>query len=874
MITFLNYYTQSTLWAHPVADNPAILKMARITKHIAGAINHCKVGDKYLVLPEKKTKFHLFQVGQLLPEIMGLGRKHRGRWVRLDAACEVFDLIAQVYYGRGLMHPSYRVWYQFTDDKNVIFAVAQMKEIGTEIETQTPYLRLYSGAWFNVLRKDLPDDMIKVKSGVVERESDKQEFMEFYHEYSNKRGHVFTWINGYYVTKLTPSNYKVGDVIEMLYDSTVYKKIHTTLSQLNAFDSIMDKKRKYLFTYAGADTHMVDYHDDIDFYLTEGNKQLRTGVYIHRNHVDAVRQITHRDYSITIPYIEGYRKQNPPLVDKDLNTTYIEAFVRRSGFNRKLPFVNNRIHELYKLPYKYKVPAMLGVRSNVKEFRADELEQSAFIEAMSSIEKVTDHKKIEAAFGYNALSVALGDTPTHKDDFNDVAGVRWFRLKEHQIPASTNFEYDDKGKLLGFYKEGESCNYKVRHDETHIVETLTGWGDAIIDDVFNPDDGFVFDNDMDYRVYRCLKDYEHRGVKHWEDITGKYYIVEEGKLKWVEDTRETHTVFVRSSRRFLTRKFNVRLFGGLLTFPINQRIERDSQYVDMKMLVPMGTLDVFLNGHSLVEGIDYFVDFPQVYITSKKYIKGDVEFEPQEVVVRFKGFCDENLKHLPPFETGYIYDGQLSNNLRFNIQDDKVLRIIAAGGTFHRKEVGLFEAKTKNTNPHLMQSEGYPYQVKDNIVDMMQVTGKDTQVMRAESMEIDERVSDYMTQFMEKKTLPQHPKIKQLYALYSPLLCKMLHLIKLNQTGWDYYDLIKRVSKEEIETLFKDIMYLKDVDPLFNDASIDLEYVIIHPHIYNKVWEFDAIQYKFIEKIVKVLFDGKVIINHHLSMSVPSDLSI
>lgn len=872
MIPYLEYYAQTNLWCVPRMDNPSILHMARLTHPISGAINQYRIGDTVVKMPTRKVKYHLFQVGQVLPELIGLGSKHKGKWVRLDAACEVLDLIADVYYQNGLQHPKYRTWYQYLNDKNIVVAVEQIKQLGLHIETEKPYLRLYSGAWFNITRRDIPDDMIRLKSGEIVKEVDRNDFFLWYDEYSKKNGHVFIWINGKYESKLLPSHMKIGDVVEMLYDSTVYKKVRMSLSQLNTFNSDVDKKRKYLLTYAEKDNHVVDYNDDIDVYITHGDNNFREGIYYHRNNVDAMRQLTHRDYSIVVPYVDGFRQAHTMFDNRELKDIFVELFIRKSGFQRKLPFVNNRIHELYKLPYKYKVPAMLGIRSNVPVFKAVELEKAAFTEVMSSIEKTRDVDTIEKAFGYNALSIVMGNTPVKKKDFLGEGKTKRIALRNHLQPISTHFEFDENGLLLGYYRERNSCNYAIRYPNTELVESLTGYGDAVISDYFNPNNGFEFKPEFDYRVYSCPKDFEHIGdLSKWQDITGKYYTVMDGRLQWVEDIRDTHTVFIRSNERFLLRTFGIAPTKGVITLPLMQSIDKDGRLNNMRMVVPMGSLDIFMNGHSLVEGIDYFMDFPNITIVNKKYIKHTSEMQ-QIVVVRFHGFCDSELKHTPVMETGYIYDGQLSNNKIFNIQDDKVLRIIAGGGTFHRDDVGLFERKDKNKHDALLDKEGYPYQVKDIIVAMRNITNKDTMVMRSESMVIDKQVSDYMSQFQIPPVLDRHPEIKDLYPLYSPILGRIIHDLHHKQYEFDFEKMTSRLSKEDVMEFLKPYLPLRKVDPVFNDTSIDYEYVIVHPHMHNYTIELKAYEYRLLERIVEILFEDKVKTRHHVCIDIPDEL--
>ena len=873
MIDFLSYYAQSTLWSAPRADTQYILDMARITP-VVGVWNKVRYMFQVLPLPEKKTKFHVFQIGQLQPELLGLMSQYQGRWVRADVGCEMLNMLITPYLVNGIMYPRHRIWYQWTDDKNLLFAFADVPELKYSLEEMEPYVRVYTGSWFHILRKDRPKDMIKIKGLTINSEKDRQDIYNFAMQYAKSPGHVFTWINGVYTSPVALNKLKMGDLVEYLYDSTVYKKIKVRIKDLNSFDSIRDKKRKYLITYAGMlDNPTIDYHDDIDYYITATNDKDPVhvrGVYYHKNMTDSVRQLTHRDYSITVPYVAGLINAHAFMKKQDIGNQFVELFVRRSGFMRGIPFVHNRIHELYKLSYANKVAAMLGVRSNVKVWRADELEQSAYTGIMGHDEQPRDKKQIMDAYGYNALSVVLGNTPVKKSDFRTDGGIVRVELPVHLQYESCHFEYDEEGKLIGYYNSQNNCSYPIRNQNCHLVESMAGFASDYFGDVFNPANGTSVGAPYDYRLYRCEKGKEYQNTpSNWEDITDlAYHRVVDGKLQWVQDMKDTHSTLLRINNKVLVRELNVKIHQGILTFPLVQKAEVNGRIVDLKPMVPMGQLDVFMNGYSLVEGIDYLVDFPTVVITSKKYIQGDVEQDVQKVIIRMSNFCNPDMSRLKVKETGYIYDGQLSNNKVYNIFDNKVLRIVAAGGVFHRSEVGLFEKKSKVTKPYLLTKEGYPYQIRDIIVPLRQQVPSDTQKLREASEVVDDSISNYMTQFQEKKVLPRHPAIKELYPLYSPLLSRIIFDIKLKSHVFDEDKFYGRYTANDIREWLKQYEPLMKVDPLFNDESIDLEYVIIHPHILNNNIALTIYEYRLVSRIVDLLAPGKVSLSHYLR-SIP-----
>lgn len=873
MIDFLSYYAQSTLWSMPQADTQYILDMARISPS-HGLWNKVRYIHTTLKLPEERVKFHVFQVGQLQPELLGLLSCYQGRWIRADVGCELQNMVIDPYLVNGIMYPRHRIWYQWTEDRNLLLAFADVPELGYSLEEMEPYVRVYTGSFFHILRRNMNKDMIKVKGLVIRTEKDRQELYQWAAPYMNRVGHLFTWINGVYHSPMAMNKLKIGDLVEFLYDSTVYKKIKVRLKDLNAFDSKRDKKRKYLITYAGLQYNpTVDFYDDIDFYVTaiaDKDPVHVKGVLYHKNMEDSVRQLTHRDYSIVVPYVTGLVEGQEWMKDKGLEQTYIEMFVRRSGFMRAHPYVHNRIHELYKLPYPNKVAAMLGVRSNVDVWRADVLEESAYTKIMSQQEPPRDKKDIQDAYGYNALSVVLGNTPTLERDFLTDGGLVRVQLPPHLQFEAVHFEYDINGKLLGYYNTLNTCSYAIRNKGCHLVESLAGVGGEYIDDIFNPTDGTKVHLPYDHRVYRCEKGKEYQNTPaNWEDITNTdYYVIEGGKLRWVEDLSKEYTTILRTNQRVLVRELEVKIDQGIIHFPLVQKASLNGRDVDLKPMVPMGQLDIFMNGHSLVEGIDYLVDYPTVTIITKKYFEGDIERDGQHAIIRFSHFCNSDMSRIPVKETGYVYDAQLSNNKRYSIQDDKVLRIVAAGSTWHRDEVGLYEKGTKNSAPYLLDKEGYPYQIRDTIVPLRQEVPTETMKLRSISEEVDDKVSEYMTQFQEQKVLPRHPEIKELYPLYSPFLSRIIFDIKQKVYTFDSDKFHSRYNQQDIEAFVRPYEYLMKSDPLFTDESIDLQYVKIHPHILMDNIALTIYEYRLVSRIVDLYARDKVSLSHFLR-SIP-----
>ena len=979
---YLTYHAANNIWANPKQDNQSI-QLAKKISPMGGYRNQFTIQYRTIELPNKGKKYHVYQIGQLQPDLLGLfpGGYHpeypngfakifpeENHWIRVDEIMEKSQMICDLYTNNGIMLPKVRSWYRWTDRRNLLFAVEYTPSVPWDFDYEDVFIRVYSGAYFNILRRNLDYDFIKVKGEVIKEKQQMDGIEAFRNTYQNDpkhKGHLFIYVNGILRFDYAPSEIKLGDVVEMVYDSTIYKKLSLKLTDLRTFDSILDKKRKYLITYANPDTNpTIDYHDDIDFFIVRKNGKALSrhkGVYYHRNLGDSVRQITHRDYSIVVPYVKGYLDHNN-LDEKDTRTNrdkhterkifqteddvYVNLYIRRGGYHRPLVYNSHKLHELYKLPFIYRLNAFLGVRSNVTEWRADVLENSDYMKLVSSPDIVYDTELAERAYGYHSISQLTGYSPTLENTIPGtlhgqperqgfiIQGQSKKILLRHNLQKSSNhWEFDDKGILLGYSNHYLNCDIDIQYKDTKLVEHLSGTATDQVGAIYDP---FYLDKDdnintieipidEEYRLYRCKKGEELK-PHQWEDITisgiqSNLYsktIKQESsvngyptgvqRLTWLKrEDLEHYTYLLRTDNQVLSYTQYKAIDNGLIDFILAEQVTlptRDNtgkiintKTTRMKMLVPRGHLDVYLNGHALVRDIDYFVDFPRVIITTKEYFKEIEKATTQEITIRFHGFCEtlENdkkekyLSLLSPKETGYVQFNTLSYNKHFHLRDDNNLSFIIGGAVYDRSILGFSEEKyqlstdgsllynrdlgdikisnrgkrVKYLNKEILEDvEGKPYQVKDIIVPMRYLTKVDTYTLREQSLDTEKRIEDYLTQFIPEKREDKIPPIKRLYFLYSPFLSYIIDdLLK----GTFIFSKIKEhYSDQDVLNACKEYEWLLRCDPVYQDKCIDYNYVIVHPHPLMHVIDLDIYSYRLLSRINRLYMKDKVSLSHHL----------
>lgn len=865
MLTYLTNHAMKNIWAAPRQDTQCIIRPHRVNGPY-GVLNKLTLHWEDLVLPERKVRFHVYQIGQLSPQLLGLFDT-KDKWKRLDEAMMETNMIVDLYTEKGVMIPRFTTWYRWTEGRNLVLAVRENKIIPWNMQEEEIFMKVYSGAYFNTLRLNKQLDVIHATGRVFNVSEDLQYITNWHRQYVDRPGHLFIWVNGILRDVLNPSLLTEGDLVEFVHDTTIFKKVSLKLTSLRTFDSTLDNKGKYLITYNSANTNEIEFYDDIDFYVKHkdpDNANKNKAVYYHRNRPDSVRQLTHRDYSLVVPYVLGYREDHD-FFEESTEKVYIDFFVRKSGFDRPLIDVHNRIRELYKLSFTNRVNAMLGVRSNVKVWRAEVLEASGYTQVMSSEEVVEDEEQIVEAYGYNGLAKALGDTPVLRKDFDtNTAATRVFLPNQLQL-YSTIYEYDANGKLLNFNNHVNGCYHAVRDPKTNLVEVLSGYSTEQINDYYSQADIPIY-ADMEYRVYRVPKGKETT-PSAWEDITKRnFHAVVDNKIVWTTDLSEDYTTLVRSDRNFLAYELQVAPTQGIYTFNLVQRALLNGRVSHVNMMVPLGTLDIWLNGHALVEGIDYFVQFPRVVVINKKYLERPTQSTTtkQKFTIRYYGFCNEDLSRIQSKQVGYVNHNTLSRNKRYDLKDDKVLHIKVAGQVVHREEVFGFSEDNTYIKNKTRFPEGSPYEIKDIVVPLRALSKYDTYELRAKSEEVDRSIEAYMTQFVKDKVFPQPEKITALYPLYSPLMAYLVAMCY--RKTLNFPKLKEHYDDNDILDYVKQFEWLIPFDPLLSENKhyVDLEYVVVHPNFHNYVLDLTPYHYKFLENVNRVYFKNKLILNHHL----------
>ena len=845
----------SNIWCDPNQNKQFIIKPSRLTLP-SGVIGIINIALLEISMPNLSDVFHLFNIGQLHPSILNLfylqNRYLSSDWYLLGDVMNNSNVYIDIYTTNGVQIPRQESYYYFNYNKDLIVAIKENFNIPINYGSDDIYLRVYSNSYF--INKINPN--ILVNSKINATAQDIQNIQTIYQNLLNQTGYVLLFINGLLVNDFNSSTINVGDAIELVYDKSIYKVIDFPLSGLPVFLSTVYNENRYLLHYSGNRANSIDYFGDTDLYIQSIYNNSRCGVLYHKNTIDACRNITHQDYSISVDRVSNFLTGLEILLNQqNIPTTsiFLRLFIRTTSNNgRSLQYENNRISSLYLMNDQAITQTMLSTVSGPINWRVETLEASPYITAMDiDYRQITDSLGVQL-YGYNALSVLLGNTP--------LTTTLLSSFEQVDLPLglqnnSTIYEYDINGLLLGSYPHLTGVTYTCVNNTTKLIEGIVGMGSNTPNVLFGTNN-ITLPLNCGYRVYKChyILDNNNNPTtvldNIWTDITNNIsnYTVVNNVLNWVgSDTNRF--LMVRTDNSFLDLDFMITPNLGVLAFNLTENEDRGNGLNSYSLPIPLGQLDIFLNSKSLIENIDYYVNFPTITIINTKYLMSNPNNTQQHIHVRFTGFCNNNLQYEIPNDIGFIQYGALSNNNHYDLRTDKVLRILVDGKLQQLSNLTFIE--TTPTLQFNSSLNGLPYMVRDLVVPMETYINQDTYAFRSLSQTIDTNVSSYLSSIFPQEPENNSSVIITKYNVYSPFIYNIVCFILLNQITND--DISSLLSDSDIINFCQQFEHLLDSDPTHKSLNTFSPFLNILPvNTTASVINLSNLQYTFLNNVVRL----------------------
>ena len=855
----IHQYAIDQVWCSPVQDNSVIIRPALISPR-SGVGNVVTVMGRRLALPTLLDRYDVYQVGALYPSILGLNDYNpsitQETWISFEQAIRETDLIVQIYNQYGLEIPKSAGYYCLTRERNLIFCVKRIPSLGLVYPELNIYFRFYTNAFYASERATVGVDGTYSKAIKPTTVAEISTFGAEVTNYKAKPGYTLCFVNGLLRHDIAVSTVLAGDIAEFIYDSSIKKTVKFNLEGLQSFTSTLDGEYKYLMAYNHTENDVIDFQDDVDFWVVHkeaGNPLGYHGLYLGRNTPQAIRMVTHREYAIKVYDVQQIKErlreflQLPAILDSNVQILMI---VRKAGFARNLVKDSSRLFELFKLGFQERITAMIGHNASMSEWDAAALENNAYMRLMRESYESISMSLVQDALGYNGISKLMADSPKKSVIHSSLPSC--ILAPGVQVNSSV-FEYGADGELLNVVNHLTGERHYSTYPSSSVFEILTGLNGED-PSVFFSGSTFTLEEDVEFRLYRTQI---IAGVwqDKWYDVTESEEYTVTGNTINIVSVNANTIYMLRTSKKFLCRQFDLFPVGGNFFFSLTERVNRGIGLFDHFVAVPPRYIKVFLNKKPLIENIDYVVKFPNIYIISKKHLVNPYTTTPQSIVVACHGFCDDDCVYRPNFDTGFIEHGFLSNDNEFDIRDDKVQSIIVGGKFVHPEDLLFSEEHTGVSVANALN--GTPYQITDVDVPIWGLEGVTAPEFRKRSKVVDKKVKDFMTQLKPQPDRGNLMVIPQRYELFSPFFQRVI--FELVNDNISEVAINEAINDNKLIELCSPFEHTLKFDPLTPGNRLDSRYATIHPHCWPVLVTMSLVKYRFLTNVVRLY--GKQLIS-------------
>lgn len=694
--------------------------------------------------------------------------------------------------------------------------------------------------------------------------------------------------------------------------------LRTFVSELDSIDgsSQTGGMSKYLISYDSSDTNEVKYHDDLDIFLCATdpiNSDNVLGVYYNKNNVKSIRMVTHRDYSVPVTHLQSLsedlkdviRRIRPGSTVPLFQDMFLDIRIKRNdNYIRNLIHESNRLKELYKLDHRTRIDAMVG-DNTLDIWRAEKLENSSYTLLLGMKEADITNEIVSSAYGYNAMAKEVN--PSYKFITNIPEGTN----KNINEAINDNFPLL-KNRATNFFQwfseeqnnRNKNYNYNrtvTKNDAIKMYQSQPFGNDYNNKDYSTPSvvgyNNIPIDTNKEHRVYKVSISFSGKLNNDWANITdSSEYVIQNGILKRTgSNTNFIYLIRYLSNVHFVNNRNTINQDNYFTTTslsvyststnPLFYKLDISEKVILSEYgfhsatnnyynnishsinnglhtlsLLPYGKYDIHLNGFYLVEGIDYYIEFPNLII--QKYRNQSLDGSSiSRIWIIGTGYPDDNNEYKESKDKGFITDSFLSDNNVFNLRDDRSVDLYINGLPKNLNKINTDLNFRENTSARDVVSKynGKPYSINDNLVILNDFTSTKTIDLLNEAAVIDKKVSDYIT---SKKSYDEPTIVSTItsrYKLVSYFLQIIIFELKKTNTPLTGSVIGKALNTSDITRLcdpFKPAYLTKDV--FLNNDLYDNAYIEIIPfNIFESV-DLRSDQYSFLERVIKVYGEGLV----------------
>ncbi len=870
------------VWCSPMHTLLGLIQPGRLSP-VYGSLGSVAVMWRKYPLPDTGSYWQVYSVGQYNASNFNLPQNVTEQWVSCSNLIGTQSLLLQFFTDNGYSFPLGEAYYMLTESNDILFALRVITTFPFNLGNQTLYIKVYtndyfeSSLWYNALAKaGLPSTTpgIQYAYSLIRTQTDIVTFKALVSSLQSKTlsgTPTICFKNGRYFSTLSGAGeINVGDRVEAIIDSSVKRVSIIPLTSLQGFTSLLDPGINKLF-YPPVDnglgypyTDTIDFKNEVDFYLVSSAiaSPYSNGLYFNQYNANAVRMVTHNSYSLS--NVQVTYLYNNDLIFHTASDVSVVQIVRNSG-RAAIPLIHeaNRILELYKLPTASVINAMIGTQSTVTDWQVANLENSSYTALMGLLQASITESMVESVYGYNYMTKRFCNPYPSTNIVNNSLVFD----SPDGIPSCVMSTYDSNGHLLAYGNGNPNAIQQVTPPSVTApaaVELVPGQintGSNV--NTFLGYTSYVSPVNLNTLGYRCYVCSINNGVpvENWIDVTGQsaYYNLSADGLTITWNTGELTSltqypaIVVGGEVLMYPVPLTTTEFPGFVRFSIQVQRARMAAYPaqttptieTVPETIPRAVLDVFMDGLSLVEGIDFVIVWPQIVIARK------ITRTPAaglNVIVRAYGFAPtSNLTRDSLVETGYVIGGQLSVDGIYETRNDRNYRTVI-GGSMYLPGAAIFAEENipLATNSPL---NGLPWSVTDIIMATDGFTGQETMAYRAISKSMDATVGAYLTLQIPGTPIPALNPINAKYPLVSCFLSAIIQ--NFINGGWltDAQLQAGMGNNLTVASWIAPWNYLFTYDAALN-TNLNTEYVEVLPHPYSTVVTVSATQYEFLNLLI------------------------
>lgn len=914
--SILRDHALTHVWAESVQDHQYRIKPNRVSPKLGfHRIGQLMWGNTLLPKyndPTSTTSYHLYPLGQLAPLIYTL-KLDVEKWYLIDDLCTNTNVVIDIVAENGCIIPRHISYLKVTLNRYLLLAVERTPvDLGVEIKDDNyggthnvPFvldehslsIRFYHNAltqspeWqYGKYDEQDPDDTLEVLKHCkrkINTPADYQTFMNQANaiEAEFDTGMALYFADGFLISKpataaISSTHEFIGKTMIMQYDRTIREKLTYKVNQLTGFRSKIDTFNDKLLLVNPHSDGKIDYCDDLDFYVVRRfPNDTYKGVMLDRILSNTVRQVTHAAWAVREDKVRDLIQFHDFIGYTDI--AEIIVVIRDGGMRHEVGGHANMLSELYKLPYSGILEATANVPATLDIWKAPNLEKGDYVKVMGSKSNQISNTLVEDAYGYNGAQKAVMKTwcTVENNVINlDPGFIIPFKSKNPNASNTaidlTIFWYNSNGLLLG-----ESTQESI----TAYIDVPSSYSSATHAEVFlgklrlgssytgnHPDTETVVDEDFGYYGCRHYVCDIISGVlqNNWVDVTNTsfapVYTPADGNTPpnytWSYNLLDQANYYplTRFSNTIKVIKVSINnavAVDGVLSVQLMES-DRDASALRASSL-PTGVVDVFVNGYSLIQGLDWSWGKGGRVVITKQLEDG---ITVANVVIRCYGFMnpETNAVYMPR-DIGWVKNGILSTNGYYNTIDDRDVRVNVGGHLFDINEVNIEE----RTVTGQLQLDGYPYAIEDYIQQVEHYASKKTVEYKQTSMQTDKLVSDYLTPRLGS-IQPDNEYVHGLeWPLYSLV---MAHCIKMMATNVWSDAIVSTWNNDStiIDNVAPILSKYQDNDPIL--VGYDEQYSYVQPYPFRIVQEVSGIQYRTLEVINRLHLSNKVDLTMYLTI--------